>query len=140
MKIQITIEVPGDSPAEVRISPEKPTAAAGDGVIRGGTYAQAWRQLYAAAREAGITPGETPPVGETSGTKPGTDPRPSAAGDRELARAMLADAGEQNPEALLRTFSPERIIEVCTMAAEKADKIRNIPGYINAALRKGWTK
>lgn len=68
---------------------------------------------------------------------PPAGPDPSTA---EYALSMLRDAGVQDPEALVKIYPAQRIVEVCIMAGERAEKLKNKAGWINAALRRAWTK
>jgi hypothetical protein len=53
---------------------------------------------------------------------------------------MLADAGVKDAASLLTLYAPERIIDVCTHAASRRERLTNPAGWINSALRRGWCK
>jgi len=135
-----TVSVPDGFTVEIRIRPSPQPVTEGDGETDGGTYADAWRDLYAGAKAAGIIRETKPPVEVSSGTVEGSDPRPSDNGNYEIARAMLADVGIDDPDGFLANYTPDRIIEVCTLAGLKKGKLRSVAGSINKALHRGWNR
>lgn len=72
------------------------------------------------------------------GRGPKDSPAPHAGEARNHAFLALVKAKVRHPDALLKTYVPERILEVVYAALHADPPKGNIPGFINAALRQGW--
>lgn len=57
----------------------------------------------------------------------------------EKARTMLRAVGYGEPGRVLAEYTFDRIIKVCEAAYRNRAKIKNLPAWINTALRRHWT-
>jgi len=90
------------------------------------------------ASESTLPPSIPPVVSQGEPQAPTEDRPAGSCSDAPDAAELLRSHGVENYQKLLRSFRPERIIEVCQAADRKKDRLKNPAGYILRALRQGW--
>lgn len=91
------------------------------------TLPQTAAQAANGAPAAGELPAGAPAIGQ------GDEPA-----DAHTALKLLIEAGFENPDKVLGSYLPARIVEVCRAAIAAGERCHNPPAWIHQALRRGW--
>jgi len=128
--ITITIEVPdGNGHPVIRVEGIEGTTPStpgrqpdpADRTIEGA-------RAYIEALEAAAPPAPS--------SRPAVQPRADPA--RAEALRELARLGVEDPQRLLDTYNPARILAVCRSARRRAGRVKNLAGWVVMALHRGW--